>query len=62
MGLEDEKQKAIEKVKHDADVKLRDMMKHDTTITSTISCFRAVQSSVEHVVGRVGDVDFLSRK
>ena len=62
MGLEDEKQKAIEKVKHDADVKLRDMMKHDATITSTISCLCAVQSSLEHVVGRVGDVDFLSHK
>ena len=37
-------------------------MKHDATITSTISCFSAVQSSLEHMVGRVGDVDFLSRK
>ena len=49
-------------MKHDADVKLRDMMKHEATITSTISCFRAVQSSLEHMVGGVGDVEFLSRK
>ena len=62
MGLKDEKQKEIEKVKHDADVKFRDMMEHDETISSTISCLRAVQSSLEYMVGRVGDVDFLPRK
>ena len=60
-ALEEEKQKAIEKVRHDVDVKLRDMMKHEATITSTTSDFRAVQRSVEHMVSRVGDVDFLSR-
>ena len=60
--LEEEKQKATEKVRHDADVKLRDMMKHEATITGTMSDFRAVQISVEHMVGRVGDVEFLSRK
>ena len=60
-ALEEEKKKAIEKVKQEANVKLREIVKHEATITSTMSDSHVVQSSVE-LAGGLGDVGFLSRK
>ena len=61
-AMQEEKQKAIEKVKQEADVKLKEIVKHEAAITTTLSDSHTVQSSVWHMVGRLGDVDFLSRK
>ena len=61
-AMQEEKQKAIEKVKQETDIKLKEIVKHEAAITTTLSDSHTVQSSVWHMVGRLGDVDFLSRK